>query len=256
MRPREASRKARLTRAALFDAGDTLLRPRAAGGDARGVVLARLSSRYGPRDWYRELLDADLLTELLHDDPEEPLRQRTLAVLARWLATRGADVSGVDLDELRRLAEAPRALSAELAPGARELLTHLRDRGMRVVIVSNTLWTGDDDLRADLPAIGLGGVVDGVVTSHTTGYRKPHRAIFERALALADARPEEAFMVGDEPYQDVFGAQRSGIRGVWLRHPPPRPHPVGAPRDFDVRPDAEIRSLHELREVVDRWEAR
>ncbi len=217
------------------------------------MTLARLSARFGPRDWYGDLLAADLLTELLHDDPQEPLRQRTLVVLQRWIDRRGADRSGIDLDELRRLAEVPRAVAAELAPGARDLLERLHGEGTRIVLVSNTLWTGDDDLVADLPSLGMAEFVDGVVTSHSTGYRKPHRAMFARALAIADARAEDAFMVGDEPYQDVFGAQQSGIRGIWMRHPPPRPQPVGAPRDFDVSADAQIRSLAELTEVLERW---
>ena len=134
------------------------------------------------------------------------------------------------------------------------MLSVLRARpGLRIGVISNTLWTGDDDLRADLPLLGLADVVDVVVTSHSAGYRKPHRAIYERALALADVGPEEAFMVGDEPYQDIFGAQRAGMRAVWLRHPPPRPHPVGAPEGVDVHAHAEIRSLAELLEVYERW---
>src|SRR5439155_23770219 len=104
----------------------------------------------------------------------------------------------------------------------------LTEDGVRSVLASNTLSTGDDELGAEIAELGLGATVDGVVTSHSTGYRKPHRAIFDRALALAGASPHESFMVGDEPYQDIFGAQRAGMRAVWLRHPPPRPHPVGA----------------------------
>ena len=216
-------------------------------------MFARLAARFGPRDWYEELLEADLLSELLRDDPDEPMRQRTLVVLERWLGTRSAGVAGAQLDELRGLVAAPRAIGTEVAPAAQETLERLRADGLRIVLVSNTLWTGDDELRADVAALGLGPFVDGVVTSHSTGYRKPHPAIFERALALAGVSGADAFMVGDEPYQDVFGAQRAGMRAVWLRHPPPRPHPVGAPSGFRVRADAEIRSLAELWEVYERW---
>ena len=216
-------------------------------------MLARLAARCGPRNWYEELLEADLLTELLGDDPGEPMRQRTLLILERWLSSRDAGFAGAEIDDLRRTVAVPRASGTEVAPDAQESLARLHEDGVRIVLVSNTLWTGDDELRADIADLGLGRIVDGVVTSHSTGYRKPHPAIFDRALALAGASPHESFMVGDEPYQDIFGAQRAGMRAVWLRHPPPRPHPVGAPEGVDVHADAEIRSLAELLEVYERW---
>jgi len=242
-----------LIRAALFDVGDTIFRVQGDAAAQRRAVLARLVARFGLRDWYEELLEADLLTELLRDDPDEPMRQRTLVVLEHWLGAKDPRIARAHVDELRGIVAVPRAIGTEVAPGARETLERLRADGLRIVLVSNTLWTGDDELRADIGELGLGALIDGVVTSHSTGYRKPHPAIFERALALAGATGREALMVGDEPYQDVFGAQRAGMRGVWLRHPPPRPHPVGAPRAFDVRADAEIRSLAELPEVYERW---
>ena len=240
-------------RAALFDVGGTLLHPLGDRAAQRKVVLSRLEQRFGPRDWYAALLDADLLSELLVDDPAEPLRQRTLAVLRRWLEGRGAPLDGIDLDELRRRVEVPREAWAVLAPGARDALVWLRSRGLRVVLVSNTLWTGDDELRADLPSLGIDDVVDAVVTSHSVGFRKPHHAIFERAVELAHTSPHEAFMVGDEPYADVVGPKRIGMRAIWLRLPPPRPHAVGAPRDLRAEPDATIGSLAEIPEVVERW---
>ena len=216
-------------------------------------MLARLAARFGPRGWYEELLEADLLKDLLLDDPGEPMRQRTLVILERWLGSRAVALAGAEIDELRRMVAVPRAVGTEVAPDAERALAHLHADGVRIVLVSNTLWTGDDELGADIADLGLGRIVDGVVTSHSTGYRKPHRFIFDRALALTGASPRESFMVGDEPYQDIFGAQRAGMRAVWLRHPPPRPHPVGAPESFDVRADAEIRSLAELLEVYERW---
>ena len=216
-------------------------------------MLTRLAARFGPREWYEELLEADLLTELLGDDPGEPMRQRTLVILERWLGSRAAGLAGAEIDELRRMVAVPRAIGTEVAPYAQKSLARLHDDGVRIVLVSNTLWTGDDELRADIADLGLGWIVDGVVTSHSVGFRKPHRAIFDRALALAGASPHESFMVGDEPYQDIFGAQRAGMRAVWLRHPPPRPHPIGAPEGLDVHADAEIRSLAELLEVYERW---
>ena len=241
-----------MIRAALFDVGGTLLRGRPEVSP-RALSLAQLEARYGPRDWYAPLVDADHLTAMLADDPAEPLRQRTLVTLRRWLEANGVSLDGIDLEELRRVCIVRGSILAELGAGAMDALTWSRAHGLRVVLVSNTLWSAAEDMAADLPALGLDDLIDGVVTSHTVGYRKPHRAIFERALAIARVEPRDAVMVGDEPYQDVFGAQRIGMRAVWLHSPPPQVRPVGEPDDFAATADAEIESLTELPEVLDRW---
>ncbi len=181
--------------------------------------LAQLAARFGERDWYGSLLDADLLTAMLADDPAEPLRQRTHEIVRRWLNEHAVTDDAVDV----------------------------------AVLVSNTLWSAAEDFLSDLGSLGLAGLIDGVVTSHSVGYRKPHPAIFEGALAIVGVRARDAVMVGDEPYQDVFGAQRLGMRAVWLRPPEPRPIPVGEPDGFAVTPDARIESLAELPEVLERW---
>jgi FMN phosphatase YigB (HAD superfamily) len=242
-------------RALFVDVGGTLLQGRA-DISPRELSLARLVDRFGPRDWFGPLLDADLLTAMLADDPDEPFRQRTLAAVSRWLSQRGIGPDGIDLDELRRTCVVPGSVHGELAPGAREALAWARDRGMRVILVSNTLWSAAEDMAADFPGLEIATLVDGVVTSHSIGYRKPHPAIFERALSLAGVAPHAAVMVGDEPYQDVFGAQRVGMRAVWVRPRSPRARPVGEPDGFVVRADAEIESLAELPPILERWTVR
>jgi len=251
-RPSGPSRKQALLGAVLFDVGGTLMRGRP-DVSPRELSLAQLVARFGPREWYGSLLDADLLTQMLADDPTEPMRQRTLEMVRRWLEAQAVSSEPVDLDELRRVAVVRGSVSGELAPGARDALVWCREHRLRTVLVSNTLWSASEDFLSDLGALGLEGLVDGVVTSHSAGFRKPHRAIFEAALAIAGVQARDAVMVGDEPYQDVFGAQQLGMRAVWLRPPEPQPRPVGEPSGFAVTPDAQIESLAEVGEVLERW---
>jgi putative hydrolase of the HAD superfamily len=63
-----------------------------------------------------------------------------------------------------------------------------------------------------LERTGLGGLLDGVVTSASAGARKPDPAIFAPALELAGCDPEEALHVGDTPEEDVDAARAAGIR--------------------------------------------
>ena len=48
------------------------------------------------------------------------------------------------------------------------------------------------------------------------GRVKPHRSIFEAALAALDARPTEAAMVGDSYSDDIEGARALGMRAILL----------------------------------------
>ena len=83
-------------------------------------------------------------------------------------------------------------------------------------------------------------------SSHSVGWLKPHRAIYDRALEIAGARPEEAFMVGDRLEADIHGAQRLGMRAIWRR----TQHPQA---EMDAVPDAIVTDLTELPAVVAPW---
>jgi putative hydrolase of the HAD superfamily len=91
-------------------------------------------------------------------------------------------------------------------------LTALRRRDLVLVCVSN--W--DCSLPSVLERCGLGGALDGVVTSAEVGARKPDPAIFVPALQLARCRAEEALHVGDTVEEDVAAAEAAGIPALLL----------------------------------------
>ena len=91
---------------------------------------------------------------------------------------------------------------------AEPALTALRDRGMKLIVVSN--W--DCSLGDVLERTGLRGLLDGAISSAEAGSRKPDPAIFEPALSLAGCGAGEALHVGDTAEEDVEGARAAGIR--------------------------------------------
>jgi len=115
-----------------------------------------------------------------------------------------------------------------------------------VVLVTNTLSRGDDEVWEDWRRFELADAIDGVVSSHSVGWQKPHRAIYDRALAIAGARAEEAFMVGDRLDADILGAKLLGMRAVWRRTEHDQPK-------VDIEPDAIVDDLTELPAVVASW---
>jgi putative hydrolase of the HAD superfamily len=116
---------------------------------------------------------------------------------------------------------------------ARSALLAARARGIRTIVASN--W--DVSLHEVLAALGLGELLDGIVTSAEAGARKPAAAVFERALALAGAEPSQAIHVGDSVDEDVAGARALGIEPVLLsrdgRPAPPGVQVIGGLRELE-----------------------
>jgi HAD superfamily hydrolase (TIGR01509 family) len=109
-------------------------------------------------------------------------------------------------------------------PQAGPLLEALRGRGIKTAIVSNTPWGSPADAwRAELTRHGLLDKVDATVFCMDVGWRKPHRAPFDRALSLLEVAPADALFVGDDHQWDIVGAQNAGLRPVLLESVVPKP---------------------------------
>jgi len=114
-------------------------------------------------------------------------------------------------------------------------LRELRERGLRLVVVSN--W--DCSLPEWLDRAGVGALVDGAVSSAVVGESKPAPAVFEAGLRLAGCDAAEALFVGDSVENDVLGARAAGLRAVLVE------------RAGDPPPGVEtVRSLGELSAIV------
>ena len=157
------------------------------------------------RDHSHEGRDPDSLAEL---------RARCAAVLSRALGQE------VPVETMMS------AIRFRAFPDAAPALAELGALGLRLVCVSN--W--DVSLPEVLERCGLGGLLDGVVTSAEAGVRKPDPAILAPALELAGCAAPEALYVGDTP------AEVRGPAGAV------RPAISPGPGDPDASPAASERS--------------
>ena len=158
--------------------------------DERLQIAIRAEMAYY-REHSQEGRDADSLADL---------RERCAELISNEL---GVEVSARDLVESIRFGAYPDAEPA---------LRGLRERGMRLLAVSN--W--DCSLSAVLERCGLGELLDGVVTSAEAGASKPDPAIFRAALERAGSEPDQALHVGDTPEEDLAGARAAGIRALLI----------------------------------------
>jgi putative hydrolase of the HAD superfamily len=148
-------------------------------------------------------------------------------------------------EELRRAAAAayyaPIAARAVAATGARETLAWLRGHGIRLGLISNTLWPGEAH-RLDLDRYELLPHLDALAFSSECGLWKPDPRIFELVLGQLGVTSDHAVFVGDRLAEDVRGAQRAGLRAIWLDNGENNENlEPGA-----VMPEATIRTLTEL----------
>ena len=131
-------------------------------------------------------------------------------------------------------------LGNRLMPHAREALEYLRPR-YRMYILSN----GFAELQArKMKSADIANYFDGVVLSEDIGVNKPHPAIFEHALRVADVSASEALMIGDNYEVDIEGACAVGIDQIFYN--------VGnvTLNSRKPIPTYTIRSLLELKDIL------
>ena len=195
------------------------------------------------------------------DRATEAARRLVEADLARWVGVRdehraftiaevladaAADHDTAALDAYRDFWVHATHTDPEAAP----MLTALRDRGLRLGILSSTPWPAawhEEWLRRD----GVLHLFDACVWSSDLPVTKPHPDAFRAALdAVGVADPARAVYVGDRPYDDVSGAKAVGMRAVLVPHsdiPPHQQVPV------DVVPDGVVQRLADLPELLAGW---
>jgi putative hydrolase of the HAD superfamily len=137
-------------------------------------------------------------------------------------------------DDFSRLRDA----RVSLLPGAVPALESLRARGITLVMVTNGSSAAQ---RAKLERFDLARHFDGIFVEGEVGAGKPDPRIFRAALEHTRVSAERAWMVGDNLEWDVAGAQRLGMRGIWVDG-----EGAGLPAASDVRPDHTVRRFAEL----------
>jgi HAD superfamily hydrolase (TIGR01509 family) len=95
-------------------------------------------------------------------------------------------------------------------PGAKELLSSLKERGYQVWFVTSAK---DEELEHHMQELEAEDNIAGVVNSSSVDNAKPAPDIFEEALRRAGTTAEETVALGDAIW-DVRSAKDAGIRTV------------------------------------------
>jgi putative hydrolase of the HAD superfamily len=131
-------------------------------------------------------------------------------------------------------------------PDAAPLLAELRRRGIKVGVLSNTMWPRrvHEQIFVRDEILEL---IDGAVYTSEIPWVKPHPEAFRaamRAIGMTDAA--DCVFVGDRPYDDVHGAKSIGMRAVLVPN-------SDVPGFEAAEPDAVIGRLSDLLGHLDNW---
>ncbi|MGH8058800.1 MAG: HAD family hydrolase, partial [Candidatus Entotheonellia bacterium] len=176
---------------------------------------------------------------------ESSLEMEIRVLLAGMAQLLGVSLSEEDVADLVRVHYRPISAQVTIYADTVDTLTHLRARGLKLGLISNTVWPGYLH-HEDLQRFGIIHFFDHLLFSSDIGVRKPHPRIFQTALTSLGVAPSEAVFVGDRFREDVGGPQRLGMLSVWKERPERE-------RDPQIVPDGQILQLLELLPLLDRW---
>jgi HAD superfamily hydrolase (TIGR01549 family) len=218
-------------RAALLDLDDTTL--------DRDETVSRFIDRFITH--YASAIDPGFLPKLkplfieIDDRGNKPRAEMFAELHERFVWTAKPNIQLIQDYWYAELPECARPM-----PGLYDTLAFLREKGMKIGIVTN----GSSRMQnAKIDRLEMRALVDAVVISEEAGFRKPDARIFELALSKIGARSAEAFFVGDSPTADIAGALNAGLTAVWMSG-------GGAWTIEEFHPDYTVNNLLEIKKLI------
>ena len=233
----------RLPPAIIFDMDDTILSDDKAAEKCWRQVCNDMWHRIQSGNPEEFLADIREIRRWYWADPVRIHRSSlNLGLARRELLSMAFEKHGIEdddlLEEMSEVYQELKAAAIEIIPGALDTLRALRAGGIRLGLITN----GDAEAqRAKVRKAGLEPLFDSILVAGEFGVAKPDRRVFLHTLDRLRAEPHEAWMVGDNLYADIGGAQAVGIPGIWVDW-----RGNGLPHNTPAIPHRTIQSIVEL----------
>ena len=131
---------------------------------------------------------------------------------------------------------------ARALPGVRPLFERLKREGRTVVLASSGKA---DEVERYKHVAGIADLIDGATSSDDAERSKPFGDIFEAALRSVGAKPEEALVVGDTPY-DVEAARMAGVKAIGVL--------TGGFTEASLREAGAVAVYRDLQQLLDEYD--
>ena len=136
-------------------------------------------------------------------------------------------------------------------PQVRPLWEGLRARGIKVGVLSNTIWSREYH-QGIFERDGVLDLVDADLYSSELDHVKPHPEAFRAICRDLDVDPRRSVYVGDRIFEDVHGPQQVGMRAIWIPH---SDIPANQRVEVTAVPDGRAHELLDVLALVDAWTA-
>ncbi|WP_143883260.1 YjjG family noncanonical pyrimidine nucleotidase [Chryseobacterium binzhouense] len=100
-----------------------------------------------------------------------------------------------------------------LVEGAAYILDYLKSKNYTLHVISNGF---QEVTERKCILSGIDHYFKSITSADSVGVRKPHPAIFEYSLGLAEAEKEESILIGDDWIADIIGAKQFGIDVIFF----------------------------------------
>jgi putative hydrolase of the HAD superfamily len=125
-----------------------------------------------------------------------------------------------------------------LLPFSLEMLTYLHSKGYQLHILTNGF---EESQKLKLEYSGILHFFKNIITSECTGFTKPNPIIFNHALAISNATPQNSIMIGDSFDADILGARSLGMKTIFYN--PHKKTPQHSVASYDISCWSEIESI-------------
>lgn len=123
-------------------------------------------------------------------------------------------------------------------PGAIQTIHYIKSLGIPLAMLTNGASAPQ---RHKIDRFELAPLFDHILIEGEFGSGKPDSRVYEHALKLLGAAPEEAWMIGDNYQWEVVAPQKLGIKSVWVNHKGKDPLSM-----HEIQPFRTIRTFSEL----------
>lgn len=137
----------------------------------------------------------------------------------------------------------------QLYPDVKRVLDELRpDYRMALVSDAQPCYA-----LPELKAVGLDGYFDPIIISASYGFRKPDPRLIEMALDILQLGSTEVIFVGNDMYRDIYGANRLGIKSIFVdSNQGDKAHENAAPDYFAHRFEEVLRGVDAIATNIDK----
>lgn len=101
----------------------------------------------------------------------------------------------------------------ELYEDLKMVLSELKNKYNLYILTDELL----DIQKTKIKTLNIESDFKEIISSTNIGKLKPDKEVFEYALKVTNSDKSETVMIGDNPFRDIEGAKKAGLKTIWFK---------------------------------------